>query len=274
MNIGLFLAMSILSGCTSPAASNAPDPMPSPGDVTTEELTPMLPCGWRVHDLERPVPVVVTPGATASDAPSDAIVLFDGTNLDEWVGTVSTNKKKRYNPEGKALWKVEDGCMVVNGTGGLISKKAFGDMQLHVEWASPSPPKGSSQARGNSGIYIMGLYEVQILDCYENISYADGMTAGVYGQTPALANACRKPGWWQTYDIIFKAPRFENGQLVSPAYVTVIHNGVLVQNHTEYLGPTGHKKLGTYTPHPEKLPISLQDHNNPVRYRNIWVREL
>lgn len=239
-----------------------------------KKLNPMLPSGWRVHDMERPVPVVVTPGATAADAPSDAIVLFDGTNLDEWVGCVSTNKKKNYNPEGQALWKVENGFMEVNSTGGLISKKAFGDMQLHVEWASPNPPKGSSQGRGNSGIYIMGRYEVQILDCYENISYADGMTAGIYGQTPALANACRKPSEWQTYDIIFKAPRFEGDQLVSPACVTVIHNGVLVQNHTEYLGPTSHKKVGTYTPHPEKLPIFLQDHSDPVRYRNFWVREL
>jgi len=244
------------------------------GAQSEEKRNPMLPSGWRVHDLERPVPVVVIPGATVAAAPSDAIILFDGTNLDEWVGCVSTNKKKQYNPEGKALWKVKDGCMEINSTGGLISRKAFGDMQLHVEWASPNPPKKKGQKRGNSGIYIMGRYEVQILDCYENTSYADGMTAGIYGQTPALANACRKPGEWQTYDIFFTAPRFDGDTLVSPAYVTVIHNGVLVQNHTEYLGPTSHKKVGLYTPHPEKLPIFLQDHNNPVRFRNIWVREL
>jgi hypothetical protein len=238
-----------------------------------EKPNPMLPSGWRVHDLTRPRPEVVTPGETSARAPSDAIILFDGTDLDEWVGSVSTNKK-HYNPEGKALWKVEDGYMEVTPTGGLVSKRSFGDFQIHFEWASPVTVKGEGQERGNSGMYIMGIYEVQILDCYENVSYADGMTAAVYGQTPALANACRKPGEWQTYDIIFTAPRFEGDNLLSPAYVTVIHNGVLVQNHTAYLGPSGHKKLPDYTPHPEKLPLSLQDHNNPVRYRNMWIREL
>ncbi len=238
-----------------------------------EELNPKLPSGWRVHDVERPLPAVVTPGATASDAPSDAIILFDGTDLSEWTGSVSTNKN-RFNPEGQALWKVEDGYMEITPTASLTSKRIFGDMQLHVEWASPNPPEGIGQERGNSGIFMMGRYEVQILDCHENTAYADGMTAAVYGQTPALANACRKPGEWQTYDIIFTAPRFDGDKVTSPACVTVIHNGILVQNHTEYLGSTTHKKLPQYTPHAEKLPISLQDHNNPVRFRNIWVREL
>lgn len=243
------------------------------GVIAEEKPNPMLPSGWRVHDMARPLPVVVTPGVAASDAPSDAIILFDGTDLSEWTGCVSTNKN-RFNPEGRALWKVEDGYMEITPTASLTSKREFGDMQLHVEWASPTPPKGTGQERGNSGIYIMGCYEVQILDCHENTSYADGMTAAVYGQTPALANACRKPGEWQTYDIIFTAPRFEGEKLLSPAYVTVMHNGVLVQNHTAYLGASTHKKLPLYNSHPEKLPISLQDHNNPVRYRNIWVREL
>ena len=237
-----------------------------------EKPNPKLPCGWRVHDMERPLPMVVTPGATASDAPSDAIVLFDGTDLSEWIGSASTNKN-HFNPEGQALWKIAKGYMEITPTGGLTTRKAFGDLQLHLEWAAP-PVKGTGQDRGNSGIFFMGRYEVQILDCYENTAYADGMTAALYGQTPALANVCRKPGEWQTYDIIFTAPRFKDGELLSPAYVTVIHNGVLVQNHTESLGPTQHKKLPAYAPHAEKLPIFLQDHNNPIRFRNIWVREL
>lgn len=245
--------------------------------ITAEEQhqdNPRLPSGWRVHDAERPLPPVVTPGATPADAPSDAIVLFDGSNLDEWVGSVSTNRKHRYNPEGEALWKVEDGYMEITPTGKLISKKKFRDCQIHLEWASPVPPKGKSQSRGNSGVYIMGKYEVQILDCYENTSYADGMTAAVYGQHPALANACRKPGEWQTYDIIFTAPRFDKEKVVSPAYVTVIHNGVVVQNHTPFLGSSTYKKLPVYEAHEDRGSIVLQDHNNPVRFRNIWVREL
>lgn len=238
---------------------------------------PFLPDGYRVHDSSRPLPPVVTPGKTAAMAPSDAYVLFDGTDLTEWVGTVSTNKKKRYNPKGEALWKVQDGYMEINGTGSLISKKQFGDCQIHLEWMAPDSPKDlskKSQSRGNSGVFIMGRYEIQVLDCYENTSYADGMTAALYGQHPALANACRPAGEWQTYDIIFRAPRFEGDQVVSPAAATVIHNGVVVQNNTEFLGLSTYKKLAKYTPHPEKGPLTLQDHNNPIRFRNIWVREL
>lgn len=238
---------------------------------------PHLPDGYRVHDYSRPLPPVVTPGTTACEAPSDAYVLFDGTDLSEWVGTVSTNKKRRYNPTGEALWTVKDGYMEINGTGGLGSRKHFGDCQIHLEWMAPNSPADlakKDQGRGNSGVFIMGKYEVQVLDCYENTSYADGMTAALYGQKPALANACRPAGEWQTYDIIFKAPRFENGQAVSPANVTVLHNGVLVQNHEDFLGLSTFKKLPGYAPHAEKGPIYLQDHNNPIRYRNIWVREL
>lgn len=238
------------------------------------KLNPKLPSGWRVHDMDRPVPKVVTPGATAADAPSDAIVLFNGTNLNEWVGTTSTNKKRRYNPTGEALWKVENGYMEINGTGDLKTRQAFGDCQLHLEWAAPTPPKGTGQGRGNSGIFFMETYEIQVLDCYDNPSYSDGMTGSVYGMHPALATACRKPGEWQTYDIFFTAPRFEGDKLVSPAYITAILNGVLVQNHTPYLGASTHKKLPVYAAHADKKPILLQDHNNPVRYRNIWVREL
>ena len=235
---------------------------------------PRFPDGWRVHDFDRPLPPVVTPGATASDAPSDAIVLFDGSSLDEWTGSVNTSRRGTYNPEGNPLWKVENGYVEVTPTGALTSKKKFGDCQIHLEWAAPVPATGTSQGRGNSGVFIMGKYEIQVLDCYENTSYADGMTAALYGQVPALANACRPPGEWQTYDIIFTAPRFDGEKVVSPAYATVIHNGVVVQNHAQFLGYQTYMKLPEYEAHEDKGPLVLQEHGNPVRYRNIWVREL
>ncbi len=164
--------------------------------------------------------------------------------------------------------------IVAGGTGDIQTKQHFGDCQLHIEWAAPVEVKGESQGRGNSGVFLMGRYEIQVLDCYSNVTYADGATAAIYGQYPPLVNACRKPGEWQTYDIFFVAPRFEGEKLVSPAYVTVIHNGVLVHHHQELLGSTGHKILPSYEPHPPKGPIRLQDHGNPVRYRNIWIRDL
>jgi hypothetical protein len=237
--------------------------------------TPKLPSGWRVHDIDRPQPRVVAPGATTGQAPSDAIVLFDGTDLSQWTGTKQPNeKKKKYNPEGQALWTVEDGYMQCTPTGDLHTRQAFGDCQLHIEWQSENPPKGSSQGRGNSGVFMMGRYETQVLDNYNNPTYADGSAGCVYGQTPPMVNACKEPGEWQVYDIVFQAPRFDGETLRSPAYVTVFHNGVLVQHKTEILGPTAHKKLPVYKPHAAKLPIKLQDHNNPTRFRNIWIREL
>ena len=250
--------------------------MTGDGDAAAVEKkpNPVLPNGWRVHDLERPVPTVVVPGRFAGDAPSDAIILFDGESLDAWVGTVITNKKKKYNPRGEVLWQVRDGYMEVTPTGDISTRQAFGDCQLHLEWSAPVEVKGDSQNRGNSGVFLMGRYEIQLLDCYENESYADGMAAAIYGQTPAQANACRPPGEWQSYDIFFKAPRFEGERLVQPAYVTVVHNGVLVQLHQPFLGPTRHKKLPNYQPHAARAPLRLQDHSNPVRFRNIWIREL
>lgn len=237
--------------------------------------TPKLPSGWRVHDIDRPQPVVVTPGAQVGEAPSDAIVLFDGTDLSKWAGVKQIDaKKKKYNPDGLALWKVEKGYMECTPTGDIYTKDAFGDCQLHIEWQSENPPKGDSQGRGNSGIFLMGKYEIQVLDCHENRTYADGSAGSVYGQNPPLVNACRKPGEWQVYDIVFQAPRFEGDKLVSPAYVTVFFNGVLVQHKTEILGPTMNKMLPSYKPHAAKLPIKLQDHNNPTRFRNVWIREL
>ena len=230
---------------------------------------PVLPDSkWRVHDGSRPQPRVVDPGMAGTKdrpgkAPADAIVLFDGKNLDEWK-----------SGKGAAKWKVESGAMEVNGTGSIQTVQKFGDCQLHVEWASPREVKGDSQGRGNSGVFLMGRYEVQVLDSYKNASYPDGQAAALYGQTPPLVNASRAPGEWQTYDIIFEAPRFDGDKVVQPGHVTVLHNGVVVHHRRKLLGATNHRSLAKYTPHGPKGPIELQDHGNPVRYRNIWVRPL
>jgi hypothetical protein len=218
---------------------------------------------WAVHDKSRPLPPVIVPGELPSQPPSDAIVLFDGYDLSQWVSTKG---------DGPAQWKVENGYMeVVKKSGSLRTKRSFGDCQLHIEWATPTQTGGSSQKRGNSGIYLMGKYEVQVLDSYNNVTYADGQAAAVYGQNPPMVNACRPPGQWQTYDIIFRKPDFKS---LKPATITVLHNGVLVQDHWVIKGTTAHKARAKYTPHEDKLPIALQNHGDPVRYRNIWIREL
>jgi len=220
--------------------------------------TPFLPeSKWRVHDSKRTRPRVVTPGDRSS-APSDAIVLFDGKDLSAWSG---------------GPWAVAGGHMEVNGKGSLQTKQEFGDCQLHLEWASPATVEGESQGRGNSGVFMMGRYEVQILDSFENESYADGQAAALYGQYPPLVNACRKPGEWQTYDIIFEAPRFDGDELLQPAHVTLFHNGVVVHHRRPMIGGTAHRAVATYSSHGPG-PIQLQDHGNPVRFRNIWVRPL
>lgn len=204
-------------------------------------------------------PKVVDPGP-AGGPPSDAIVLFDGKDLSQW--------------DGGDKWIVKDGCATA-AEQSIQTKQAFGDCQLHVEWASPDKPEGTGQERGNSGVYLMGLYEVQVLDSYKNPTYFDGQAGAVYKQHPPLVNACRKPGEWQTYDILFEAPRFDaQGQLTRPAYVTVLHNGVVVQNHFKILGASAWDMPPKYTAHAAKLPLSLQYHLDPVRYRNIWIREL
>ena len=226
---------------------------------------------WPIHDMKRPRPPVVDPGTagvgvTPAKPPSDAVVLFDGKDLSQWRGERG----------GPARWKVGDGYFeVVPRTGAIRSLRAFGDCQIHLEWAAPTPPKGSGQGRGNSGVYIMSKYEIQVLDSYHNDTYPDGQAAAVYGQYPPLVNACRPPGKWQSYDIIFHRPRFaEDGSLVKPARVTVLHNGILVQDNVELKGPTDWMRVVPYKKHQEKLPLLLQDHGDRVRYRNIWVREL
>jgi hypothetical protein len=204
-------------------------------------------------------PAIVTPGKD-HEPPSDAIVLFDGKDLSKW--------------DGGDKWIIKDGYAIAAKTG-INSKESFGDCQLHLEFASPDVVKGSGQGRGNSGVYMMQRYEVQILDSYDNKTYFDGQCASLYKQHPPLVNACRKPGEWQTYDIVFESPRFgEDKKLTRPGYVTVLQNGICVQNHFELLGGTFYDQAPKYTAHPPKAPIHLQFHGDPVKFRNIWIREL
>jgi hypothetical protein len=227
---------------------------------------------WIEHDRNRPQPVAITPAVASTQdqvgkPPSDAVVLFDGKDVSQWVSLDGSPTK----------WISRDGYMeCVKGSGYVRTLQCFGDCQLHVEWAAPVPAQGEGQGRGNSGVFLgLDRYEIQVLDSYNSKTYADGSAASVYGQYPPLVNATLPPGQWQNYDIIYTAPRFDAaGKLTSPARLTVIHNGVLVQNNVELTGPTSWLDRGAYQPHPEKQPISLQDHGNPVRFRNLWVREL
>jgi len=211
-------------------------------------------------------PPIITPGRTSTDPPSDAIVLFDGKNLDKWRSTDGSPAK----------WQVRDGYVeVAPGTGDIRTADSFGDCQLHIEWATPAIPKGEGQERGNSGVFLMDRYEIQVLDSYGNKTYYHGQAGSVYKQYAPLVNASRPPGEWQSYDIIFKAPKFdEQGKVTERARVTVLHNGVLIQNNVEIYGNTYHDRPALYTAHPPREPLRLQDHGNPVRYRNIWIRRL
>lgn len=221
---------------------------------------------WRVHDEKRPRPPIVTPAAAEGKPPSDAVVLFDGTGLKEWVTA------KDGSP---AQWKIEDGAMqVVAGAGDIVTKESFGDSQLHIEFATPALPINRSQWRGNSGVFLYGLYEVQILDGYQNLTYADGEASAIFGQSPPLANASRPPGEWQSFDIVYTGPRFKEGKVTTPGYVTVFHNGVITQHHTQILGTTLFHQLPGTVVHGPEGPIKLQDHAYPVRFRNIWIRPL
>lgn len=219
----------------------------------------------KLTEMWEPVPPIVTPGQTNAMPPSDAIVLFDGTSFNNWVGSDGQTPK----------WTLENGAMTVKPrTGGIKSKQVFGDIQLHIEFRSPAEVKGEGQGRGNSGIFFMERYELQVLDSYDNITYPNGQAGSVYKQHIPLVNASRKPGEWQTYDVIFMAPVFtEKGTLKTPARITVFHNGVLVQNNIELKGPTEFNRIPVYEPH-GKAGISLQDHGDLVSFRNIWVREL
>ena len=223
-----------------------------------------------IHSLTRPQPPVVDPGppGTMQRPPSDAIVLFGGQSLSGWRSADSSGKPAR--------WKLADDYMeVAAGTGNIASVREFGDVQLHIEWMAPVPAHGEGQERGNSGVFLMGIYEVQVLDSYHNTTYPDGQAGAIYGQYPPLVNASRPPGEWQTYDIVFHRPHFDaNGNVTSKARMTILHNGVLVQDNVVLTGPTAHKARPPYARHADRLPLILQDHADPVRYRNIWVREL
>jgi len=231
--------------------------------LAPSQLLAQEPREWPIHSMERPQPPVVRAApARAGAPPSDAIVLFDGRSLAAWRSADDTTRPAR--------WRIADGFMeVVKGTGAIETRRAFGDVQLHIEWASPATPHGEGQERGNSGVFLMGRYEVQVLDSYRNRTYPDGQAAALYGQRPPLVNASRPPGEWQTYDIVFRRPRFDAaGKLLQPARVTVLHNGV------ELTGPSAHQARPPYEKHADRLPISLQDHGVAVRFRNVWVREL
>jgi hypothetical protein len=223
---------------------------------------------WPIHSVNRPRPPVVDPGPgrLPVSPPSDAIVLFDGRTLDRWERVQG----------GSARWTVRDGYLEIAPDGGDIrTRDAFGDVELHVEFATPEDGRGSGQDRGNSGVYLMALYEVQVLDSYQNDTYADGQAAAIYGQFPPRVNASRPPGVWQSYDITFRAPRFDaDGSLARPARITVRHNDVVVHDNVALTGPSAHRARPPYAAHAPKLPILLQDHGQRVRYRNIWLREL
>jgi hypothetical protein len=225
--------------------------------------TPQIPGQkWKVHDAARSRPKKVTPGLPLLNEapPADALVLFDGKDLSQWVAP---------------NWKVENGYMeVAPRSGAMVTKEKFGDCQLHVEWMIPKGVEGAGQGRGNSGIELMRRYEIQVLESFENQTYADGQAASIYGQWPPLVNASRPQGEWNVYDILFEAPKFAGDQIAKPGYVTVIHNGILVHHHQQILGAAVHRRVAKYTPHGAEEPLSLQDHGQTVRYRNIWIRRL
>jgi len=253
--IWLFGSVQITPGQDSPKLVKAKD---GSGIIGYKD-TPVLPwCGYHVHDPDRPAPPKITVGH--GTPPSDAIILFDGTNnLSQW------------HPND---WITDKGELIAV-SGSLTTKQSFSNCQLHLEWMAPDPPQGGFWDRGNNGVMLMGLFEIQIYDSYSEKIYPDGQAAAIYGQTPPQVNACRKPGQWQTLDIVFYAPVFKDGKLERPASATVFHNGVLVHHNQEIYGPTGHRILPRYDkPILEKLPLSLSAHNNPVRFRNIWLRPL
>jgi len=274
--LGFVMVAGAGSAAQQPSQGGGGEPNPS-GPVRDESgavigytnLAPIPGTPWVIHDAARPRPPVVAPGATASAPPADAIVLFDGVDLSAWAQTADGELVE-------PAWPVGDGYFETGaGTGSIHTRESFGDIQLHLEFATPTPVEGRSQGRGNSGVRLMDLYEVQILDSFENVTYADGQAAAVYGESPPLVNVARPPGEWQTYDIVFEAPRFDGDTLVRPAFITMFWNGVLVHLRRPVMGPTSPTRtIHQYTPHEAELPLTLQDHSNPVRYRNVWVRRL
>jgi hypothetical protein len=254
------------------APQKGPGNDPAHGDsVRGYNDTPQIPGQkWKVHDMERPRPKLVSPGPYVMEAPpADADVLFDGKDLSKWEQTV------RGGGVQEPKWKVENGYIeIVPRTGKIRTKEKFGDVQLHVEWQIPKEATGNGQEIGNSGVELMGRYEIQVLESHSHLTYADGGAGAMYGTWPPMVNPSRPQGEWNVYDIFFEAPKFEGDKLVKPAYFTVVFNGVLVQNHKEQLGTTIWRQNAKYTPHAPEEALSLQDHSQPVRFKNIWIRRL
>lgn len=266
----LLLVLAVISQAVSAAEADKPSPI-------GYSDTPVIPGQkWKVHDIDRPRPEAVKPGDKPGAPPSDAIVLFDGTSTDAFQSKKKDAKGKPTNEWTPCPWKIENGELLVDG-GDSWTKQEFASCQFHIEWKSDPATKGNSQKKGNGGVFFMDRYESQILDCDNNPTYADGMAGAIYGQTPPLVNAVRKAGEWQTYDIVFTAPKLEGTKVVEPARITTFINGVCVQNGTVIMGPSKHKNITSYEGEfTAKAPIRLQDHKNepPVRLRNIWIRPL
>jgi len=267
----------LLSAAGSAALANAQQAntrprTPADDGFTDTPMEPGMP--WHVHDPNRPHPKQITPASTPGGPPSDAIVLFDGKDLSKWY---HRGRGPNAGKQMDAAWKVGDGYFEIQrGPGDLLTREKFGDVQLHVEWSSPTVIDANSQGRGNSGVMLMSIFEIQVLDMWDNPTYADGGAGSIYGQWPPLVAPSKRPGEWNTYDIVFEAPQSNGDQLVKPAFFTVFYNGVMVHNRKQALGPMIYRQAATYKPpYPAEDSILLQDHNsNPVRYRNIWVRRL
>jgi len=268
----ILILIALAAGLAAQQPATTAPPKEAGDDKRGYTDTPQIPGQkWKVHDAARPRPRKMTPGLPLPNEapPSDAVVLFNGKDLSQWVAMLRGGKTQ------EPQWKVENGYMeIVPRTGRLVTKEKFGDCQLHVEWMIPKDVQGAGQSRGNSGVELMMRYEVQVLESSENLTYADGQAASIYGQWPPLVNVSRPQGEWNIYDIFFDAPRFEGEKLVKPGYVTIVHNGVLVNHHQAILGAAVHRRVAKYTPHGPEEPLSLQDHGQTVRYRNIWIRRL
>jgi hypothetical protein len=272
LSLVLAASLFIVAACGQQASPQPEKPKFDGDDVRGYRDTPQIPGQrWKVHDMDRPRPPKVTPGPMVSaPPPADAIVLFDGNDLSQWE-QVSRRGGQVTAPQ----WKVENGYFeIIPRTGRLRTKESFGDCQLHIEWQIPKEAQGKGQDIGNSGVEFMGRYEIQVLESAEHDTYADGGAGAIYGVWPPMVNPARPQGEWNSYDIFFEAPRFDGDKVLKPATVTVIFNGILVQHYKAYPGSTVWRRVGTYTPHPAELPLSLQDHNEPVRFRNVWVRKL
>jgi hypothetical protein len=268
------LASTVAQSQTQPQTPKPATPPAGRGQMDGSPVGDLLPGQkWRVHDRNRPQPRKVVPGQPIPTpaAPSDGIVLFDGKDLSQWTGG------GRGGAVSEPRWKVENGYVELVPSGGsLVTKESFGDVQLHLEWTTPpgADPGQVGQFRGNSGIIFMGRYEIQVLSSYDNPTYPDGGAGGIYGLYPPMVNPCLPEGQWNTYDIVFEAPAFEQDKVVKRATVTMFFNGLLVHNRAELLGTTAHEPLAAYTPHPPELPLTLQGHAGPARFRNIWIRRL